>query len=153
MIEAGVRGSSGLAPGRCSRCEQGHAAGAKRAPSLLAVEHDEPERVAIEGGEPVEVAHLKPDRADMQRRAAGEGRRWPRGWGRPWELYRRSPAERRNMAGAVSSIALEQGLCDTHARRWHRVLSVRPETGGSLSVDAETVRRIAASRAHRGCGR
>ena len=69
-----MRGSSGLAPGRCSRCERGHAAGAERRAVVVAVEHGEPERVAIEVGEPVEIARLQADRADVQRRAAREGR-------------------------------------------------------------------------------
>ena len=49
-------------------------AGTERGALPAAIEHGEPEYVAVIVGEPVEVAHLEADGADMERGAAREGR-------------------------------------------------------------------------------
>src|SRR3989442_127619 len=57
------------------------AAGAEGAGVRGAIEDREAQHVAVEAGDPVEVAHLKPDRPDMERRATGEGGHGGRVWG------------------------------------------------------------------------
>src|SRR6266511_5771123 len=52
--------------------DERNAAGAERGALRAAIEHREPEHVAVIIGEPVEVAYLEADRADMQRGAARE---------------------------------------------------------------------------------
>src|SRR5262249_25391191 len=70
-----------LGVGRVLEVNEPHAAGAERAGVLGLVEDREPEHVAVEGGDPVEVAHLEPDRPDMERSATGKGGRGGRIWG------------------------------------------------------------------------
>src|SRR5262249_8294475 len=53
---------------------EGHPTGAERCALVRAVQHGEAERVTVEGGDAFDLAHLEPDRADMQRGTVGEGR-------------------------------------------------------------------------------
>ena len=54
--------------------QEGYVARAEGSAVLATVQHNKANRVAIKAGEPVEIAHLEPDRADVQRGAAREGR-------------------------------------------------------------------------------
>src|SRR5262249_16890400 len=83
VIEPRAAGVVGLGVGPMLEVNELHAAGAERGGVVAAIDDREPEHVAIEGGDPVEVAHRKADRADMERRAAGEGR----GGGRVWGIH------------------------------------------------------------------
>ncbi len=75
MIETGGASVVRLGAGRMFEMEERYAAGPERCAVLAAVEHREPESVVVKGGEPVEVADLESDRANMQRRAACKGGR------------------------------------------------------------------------------
>src|SRR5262249_1717441 len=82
-VEPGVAGVEGHGVGRLLELTEPHAAGAQHGGVLGAVEDREPEYIAIEAGDPVEVAHLKADRADMERGTTGEGG----GGGRIWGIH------------------------------------------------------------------
>src|SRR6266700_4113683 len=86
VIESRVARVVGLGLGPVLEVNEPHAAGAERAGVLGAIEDREPEHVAIEGGDPVEVAYPQAHRADMKRRAPGEGG----GGGRVWCIHRRA---------------------------------------------------------------
>ncbi len=75
VIEAGGAVVVGLGARRVLELHDRHPAGAQRGARLAVLQHAETDGVAVVSGEPVEVAHLERDRADVQRRAAGEGRR------------------------------------------------------------------------------
>src|SRR5262249_46679797 len=64
----------GLGVGRVLEVNEPHAAGAERGGVLGAIEGREPEHVAVEAGDPVEVAHPQAHRAAVERSAAGDGR-------------------------------------------------------------------------------
>jgi hypothetical protein len=80
VIESRAAGVVGLGLGPALEVNEPHAAGAERAGVLGAIEDREPQHVAVEAGDPVEVAHLKPDRPDMERSTTGEGGRGGRVW-------------------------------------------------------------------------
>src|SRR5262249_51963053 len=81
VIEPRAAGVVGLGVGPMLEVNEPHAAGAERGGVVTAIKDRDPEHVAIKAGEAVEVGHLKADRADMKRRAAGEGRDGGRIWG------------------------------------------------------------------------
>src|SRR5262249_25470017 len=60
--------------GAMPEVNEGHPTGAERCALVRAVQHGEAERVTVEGGDAFDLAHLEPDRADMQRGTVGEGR-------------------------------------------------------------------------------
>jgi hypothetical protein len=74
VIESGFTRVVGLGGGRALEMQEGHVARAEGSAVLATVQHNKANRVAIKAGEPVEIAHLEPDRADVQRGAAREGR-------------------------------------------------------------------------------
>src|SRR5262249_62032726 len=65
-----------------------HAASAKHGAVFVAIEHGEPEHVAVEAAHSIEVAYLEPDRADMDRGAVREGRGGRRVRGVHGKVYR-----------------------------------------------------------------
>src|SRR5258708_5333084 len=67
-------GSVSLARAPPLELDEGDAAGAKPRASLGALQLGEPDRAAVERGDPIEVAHDQPDGADVHRRAARKGR-------------------------------------------------------------------------------
>jgi aspartyl-tRNA(Asn)/glutamyl-tRNA(Gln) amidotransferase subunit C len=111
-----------------------HAAGAERGGVLGAIEDREPEHVAIETGDPVEVAHLKADRADMERGATGEGG----GGGRIWCIHDGYI----DPSGKPRNSALTAG-CRRKSCSAIGSLSLVRCGSAPMSVDATTVRRIA----------
>jgi hypothetical protein len=64
----------GRGVGATLEVNQGHGAGAERCALVRAVQHAEAEHVTVEAGHAFDLAHLEPDRADMERGAVGEGR-------------------------------------------------------------------------------
>src|SRR5262249_23612213 len=60
--------------GAMLKVNQGHPAGAERCALVCVVEDGEAEHVTVEAGHAFDLAHLEPDRADMERGAVGERR-------------------------------------------------------------------------------
>jgi hypothetical protein len=91
VVEAGLRRIVRPGVGPVLDLDQRRGADAKPSQPRRSLQHTQAEQIAVEIREPVEVARNQPDRADMQRRAAGESGRG-RGVGCVHgNLYRRLP--------------------------------------------------------------
>ncbi len=74
MIEARLARVVGFGVGPMLEMNERHPARTERSAVIGAIDDGEPEHIAVEVGEPVEIADLEADRADMERGATGEGR-------------------------------------------------------------------------------
>ena len=83
MIEARLALIVGRSVGAILEVNNGHPTGAERGAVVPAIEDTEPEYVTVEARYGFDVAHLEPDRADMERGAVGEG--WDAG--RVWCVH------------------------------------------------------------------
>src|SRR5499426_4808824 len=134
VIEPRAAGVVGLGVGPMLEVNEPHAAGAERGGVLTAIEDREPEHVAIEAGDPVEVAHLKADRADMERGTTGEGG----GGGRVWGIHESYIDPSRQARNSALTAGCRRKSRSAIARGAWSAPGARP-----MSVDAATVRRIA----------
>ncbi len=83
VIEARLALIVGRSVAAMLEVNNGHPTGAERGAVVPAIEDTEPEYVTVEARYGFDVAHLEPDRADMERGAVGEG--WDAG--RVWCVH------------------------------------------------------------------
>jgi aspartyl-tRNA(Asn)/glutamyl-tRNA(Gln) amidotransferase subunit C len=131
VIEAGLARIVGLGAGLMLEVNERHATGPEHNAILAAIEHGEPKHVAVEATHAIDVTHFEADRPDMQRSAACKGRDGGRVEGIHASYI--DPSVHLRNSGPTAGCR----------RKSHSIGSPGPVKERCMSVDADTVRRIA----------